>query len=269
MPQDGQGTASLRIAQITDTHLYADPDGRLLGLNTRHCLRQVVALAGRRAPQLVVATGDLTHDASSDAYRAVRECFAPLLAPVYCLPGNHDESAALRVGMNDGVAFFTMSCLRVAGWQMIFLDSSVSGSEGGHLTDSELDRLDGTLTRARDNPALIWLHHQPLSIGSRWLDSMAVDNGEAFFQVIDRHPQVRAVVWGHVHQQFEQRRGDVALFATPSTCIQFLPESEEFAVERIPPGYRWVDLYDDGSFMTGVERLGAIPGEIDTGSRGY
>ncbi|MGD8842423.1 MAG: 3',5'-cyclic-AMP phosphodiesterase [Gammaproteobacteria bacterium] len=269
MSQDEQGTPVLRIAQITDTHLYADPDGRLVGLNTRHCLQQVVELAGRRRPQLVVTTGDLTHDASADAYRAVRECLVQLRAPVYCLPGNHDESAALRASMNDGVAFFAVPYLRMAGWQMIFLDSSVSGSEGGHLTQRELERLDGTLTRAREDPALIWLHHQPLAIGSRWLDRMAVDNGEAFFQVVGRHPQVRVVAWGHVHQRFEQWRDDVALLATPSTCVQFLPESEDFAVERIPPGYRWIDLYDDGRFTTGVERLSTIPGEIDLGSRGY
>jgi Icc protein len=269
MPQDRQGSAALRIAQITDTHLYADPDGRLLGLNTRHCLQQVVQLAGQHRPQLIVATGDLTHDASADAYRSVRECLAPLDAPVYCLPGNHDETSALRACMNDGAMFFSPSCLRVAGWQMVFLDSSVSGSEGGHLGDRELERLDDTLNSARDNPALVWLHHQPVRVGSRWLDSMAVDNSEAFFRVIDRHPQVRAILWGHVHQQFERRRHDVALLATPSTCIQFLPQSEQFAIEHSPPGYRWIDLYDDGRFETGVERLSGIPGDVDLSARCY
>jgi Icc protein len=37
----------------------------------------------------------------------------------------------------------------------------------------------------------------------------------------------------------------------------------------MPPGYRWLQLYKDGSFETGVERLAEIPGEIDLSSSGY
>jgi Icc protein len=77
------------------------------------------------------------------------------------------------------------------------------------------------------------------------------------------------VVWGHVHQAFEQRRNEVLLLATPSTCLQFLPGSERFAVEQIPPGYRWLDLYPDGSLKTGIERLPHMPGTIDLSARGY
>ena len=80
---------------------------------------------------------------------------------------------------------------------------------------------------------------------------------------------MRAVIWGHVHQTFEQQRKGVRLLATPSTCVQFLPDSKEFAVDMVPPGYRWLELYPDGTLKTGVERLQMIPGEIDLGTRGY
>ena len=268
MTAGSNDTPVLRIAQITDTHLYADPDGRLLGLNTRDCLQQVIALAAQRLPALAVATGDLAHDASPRAYRHLQACFGALQAPVYCLPGNHDERTALRAGLNDGPCH-SRSALQQAGWQLAFVDSTVSGSDGGHIADCELRQLDETLGQATGSPAIVWLHHQPVAVGSRWLDTMAVDNGADFFRVIDRHPQVRAVVWGHVHQCFEQRHKHVALLATPSTCIQFLPGSEEFAVDMLPPGYRWIDLYRDGSFSTGVERLAAMPKGIDTSRRGY
>lgn len=268
MAAGSNDTAVLRIAQITDTHLYANPDGTLLGLNTRLCLQQVVQLAARRRPGLAVATGDLSHDGSPQAYRQLQACFGELRAPVYCLPGNHDEAAALRAALAGGPCHTTAS-LHTAGWQLVFVDSTVSGSDGGHIAAAELQQLDRLLAQAAGSPAVVWLHHQPVTIGSRWLDSMAVDNGAAFFQVIDRHRQVRAVVWGHVHQHFEQQRKHVALLASPSTCIQFLPGSESFAIDPVPPGYRWIDLYSDGSLATGVERLDTIPGRIDPGARGY
>jgi len=259
----------VHIAQITDTHLYANSRGQLLGLNTHDCLQQVVDLAlSTQAPDLVVASGDLAHDGSPQAYQHLHRCFSRLGVPVYCLPGNHDEAVALRANSECGRLYSRRYAL-AGGWLLLFLDSTVTGSDGGHLADTELDELDTVLASHPDLPALIWLHHQPVNMGSRWLDTMAVDNPKAFFTIIDRHPQVRAVIWGHVHQTFEQQRNNVRLLSTPSTCIQFLPNSEKFAVDMIPPGYRWLELYPDGTFKTSVERLPMIPGKIDPGARGY
>jgi len=261
-------TAVLRIAQITDTHLYADPAGRLLGLNTRDCLQQVVAIARQRAPQLVVVSGDLAHDGSASAYRQLRRSLGDLQVPVYCLPGNHDDTGTLHECLNDD-GFHTTSAVIINGWQLVFLDSTVNGSDSGHLSRQELQRLETTLTRAADTPTLVWLHHQPVNMGSQWLDTMAIDNSPDFLAVIDRHPQVRGIIWGHVHQCFEQPYKHTRLLAAPSTCIQFKPASDTFAIEHTPPGYRWLDLFGDGEFVTGVEHLAKIPGKIDLGASGY
>ncbi|MFQ5643967.1 MAG: 3',5'-cyclic-AMP phosphodiesterase [Thiogranum sp.] len=259
----------LRIVQITDTHLYADPAGRLLGLDTRHSLERVIDLVlDARQPDLVVTSGDLTHDGSAQAYRHLQDELQRIGAPVYCLPGNHDDTATLNTCMNSG-HFFSVRSTRIDNWQMLFLDSTLPGSEDGHLGQGELDALDTALAAAPDLYTLVWLHHQPVLMGSRWLDSMAVDNPQDFFAVTDRHSRVRAIVWGHVHQQFEQQRKGVQLLATPSTCIQFLPGSKNFMVDLVPPGYRWFELHADGSFQTGVVRLQGIPGEIDPGGNGY
>jgi Icc protein len=40
--------------------------------------------------------------------------------------------------------------------------------------------------------------------------------------------------------------------STPSTCAQFLPSSEFFALDERPPGMRWIELCDDGSIETEV-----------------
>ncbi len=269
MQQERQDSQTIRIAQITDTHLYAAADGRLLGLDTRTCLDRVMELARRRGEfDLLVATGDLAHDGSEAAYRAVRERLGVLGCPVYCLPGNHDEANAIRAHLN-GDGFHCTRSTPAGNWQMLFLDSSVPGQDGGHLNAEELDALEQALQAHPGRPALVWLHHQPLPMGSRWLDTMAVDNGEALFACIDRHPQVRAVVWGHVHQPFDRQRNGVRLLATPSTCLQFLPGSEDFAVEEVPPGYRWLELHPDGRLDTGVERLADMPGQLDLSARGY
>ena len=260
---------SIRVLQITDTHLFADADGKLLGFNTRNGLQAVVSAALETpAPDLVVASGDLTHDGSMQAYQAVRQQLERLDAPVFCLPGNHDEGNALREHMNQG-RLRCISKTLVGNWQLVFLDSTVIDSDGGHLQESELAILENALREHPDKPTLVCLHHQPVPVGSRWLDGMAVDNASELLAVIDQHAQVKAILWGHVHQEFSDCRNGVQLLGTPSTCIQFLPKSEEFAVDPSPPGFRWIDLNADGTINTGVERLENIPENIELQSSGY
>ncbi len=258
------------VVQITDCHLFAEREKKLLGLNTDHCLAQVVdRVKERHPPDLLVLTGDLSHDGSEQAYTRLKNHFEKLATPVFCLPGNHDESRLLRQTMNDNQFHDCHKTVTENNWQLVFLDTTVVGKEGGHLSDETLYQLNETLTNAPAQPTLLFLHHQPVPIGCLWLDAMAVDNGKALLSLLERHHQVRAVIWGHVHQSFEQMHNQTHLLATPSTCIQFLPGSKRFAVDLQAPGYRWLKLFADGRLETGVERLDEIPGEVNTDNRGY
>lgn len=188
--------------------------------------------------------------------------------PVFCLPGNHDESETLRTQVANDLCRYVDQAEH-GDWQFVFLDSTVAGSEGSHMSPERLQRLDDILSGSDRTHALVCLHHQPVPMHSRWLDTMAMDNPDDFFAVLDRHPQVRGVIWGHVHQELDTNRNGVRLLATPSTCIQFKPRSSSFAMDRQPPGYRWLDLYPDGRIVTGVERLAETPGELELTAEGY
>ncbi len=217
---------------------------------------------------LVLATGDLVHVPVPATYQRAFSLLASLGLPVYCLPGNHDERQMLESQI-DGDLCRYVTHLHHGGWYFVFIDSTIPGSEGSHLSEERLQLLDALLSAAPDTHTLVCMHHQPVAMGSRWLDTMALDNPEPFFDVIDRHPQIRGILWGHVHQEFTGARNGVQLISTPSTCIQFMPHSSEFAVDMISPGYRWLLLQPDGRIETGVERLTDIPGTIDQTARGY
>lgn len=261
---------AINILQITDTHLFASHDGCLLGLNTEESLQAVIADARARHGQadMILATGDLTHDGTPAAYRRVFSHLEQFSVPVYCLAGNHDEARILQETISDGLVHYT-SHTHKGSWQFIFLDSSISGSEGGHLVATELRALERHLQSAPESHTLVCLHHQPVATGSRWLDTMAVDNAGEFFAIIDRYPQVRGILWGHVHQEHDSLRGRIRLMSTPSTCVQFLPGSEEFAIDGRAPGYRWLTLLADGRIESGVRRLPEMPGTVDLASAGY
>lgn len=59
------------------------------------------------------------------------------------------------------------------------------------------------------------------------------------------------------------------MLASPSTCIQFLPDNDEFALDKRMPGIRWFELNADGTFETGVKRIAQKDYPIDFTSTGY
>ena len=260
----------IRALQITDTHLFADSSGCLLGLNTEQSLEAVTAKirANHLPADLILATGDLVHDGTPAAYQRIFSHLENFGLPVFCLPGNHDEAVTLQQSLEDGLIQYVEHAHH-GNWHFIFLDSTIADSEKSHLTQETLQMLEKHLQSAPDTHTLICLHHQPVPTGSEWLDTMAVDNAEAFLAIIEKHPQIRGVVWGHVHQQFDGMYKDIKLMSSPSTCIQFLPNSKNFAVDVATPGYRWLDLHPDGRIETSVERIASLTGRVDMASSGY
>lgn len=260
----------MRLIQITDCHLGPLSDPSLLGLNTDQSLTDVLQLVAEEQPgfDAIVCTGDIASDAHEECYGrfvdAVREQFT---APLGWLPGNHD-SAVVMAGLEH--EFVPESRVMILGeWLLILLDSAVPGEVYGHLAESELEFLEHTLASHGSRPTLILLHHQAVPVGSHWIDQYTLRNAAEFFALIDRHPHVKAVSWGHVHQAYQGERNGVQLYATPATCIQFKPGSEAFAVDTAMPGYRWFELADDGSLQTGVSRVRDREYPIDYQSSGY
>ncbi|MDX1456721.1 MAG: 3',5'-cyclic-AMP phosphodiesterase [Marinobacter sp.] len=259
---------ALRVLQLTDPHLMADPAGDLLGVNTRDSFDAVIAQVQQDGvhPDLILATGDLAQDCSEEAYRLFAEKLAVFDCPSLWLSGNHDQAALLEriAGEDSG-----RKCVIKGGWQFILLDSSVPNRVYGELDDAELALLERRLAEHPELPTLVALHHHPVDVGSRWMDQIGLKNRDAFWQVIDRHPQVKIVLWGHIHQELDRTRGDVRLLASPSTCIQFTAGSDDFAVEPLPPGYRWFELASCGEYETGVGRARGYRFDLDVDSTGY
>ena len=235
----------MKFLQITDPHLYGSATGALRGVVTDASLHQVLDEAHASVPDYaaLLVTGDLVQDDPS-GYLRFRSIFGNSQRPVLCIPGNHDEPAIMQRSL-AGAPFQFCGTYSADGWQIVMLDSCDPGHVGGRLADQELERLDRSLAASAAH-AMVCLHHHPVEMGSRWIDTIGLANRDEFWRVIDAHRHVRAVVWGHVHQEYEGNRGNVRLFATPSTGAQFLPLSDRYAVDTRPPAYRPFELHADG-----------------------
>ncbi|SUB83606.1 3',5'-cyclic adenosine monophosphate phosphodiesterase CpdA [Pragia fontium] len=261
----------VRVLQITDTHLFAGMDETLLGVNTLQSYQAVLEAIAEQGHdyQLIVATGDLAQDRSLAAYQRFAAGIAHLPAPCVWLPGNHDFQPAMVDAMAAAEILPSKQVLLGDDWYLILLDSQVLGVPHGELSEYQLNWLDHSLSRYADRHALILLHHHPLASGCTWLDQHSLRNAHMLAEVLDKHPQAKTLLCGHIHQDLDLDWNGRRVLASPSTCVQFKPHCTNFTIDELAPGWRYLDLYSDGSIDTTVCRLNSDAFRPDMNSDGY
>jgi len=265
---DVQG--NLPLLQITDTHLFSDRNKDLLGIKTVQSFEAVIEHAAKYASECraVLSTGDLSQDHSAQSYIDFTDNIKKLALPCYCIPGNHDLQSIMMPNLiEQGISQVTH--IMSDFWQIIMLDSQVEGLVHGELVDSELEFLQQTLADNPDKHTLVCLHHHVLPVGSNWLDQHMLKNSERFLETIRPFNNVCAVLSGHVHQMVDVYHNGVRFMTTPSTCVQFKPNSYDFAVDNKAPGYRYLSLNQEGDISTHVERIESDKFIIDSDASGY
>ncbi|MGL5392936.1 MAG: 3',5'-cyclic-AMP phosphodiesterase, partial [Shewanella sp.] len=246
----------------------------LLGVNTGRSLAAVLDTirAVDYPAHLLLASGDLSQDYSPESYREFVAAVAPLGFPCHYLPGNHDDPWIMHLHM-QGAHICAQQRILAGQWQILMLDSTVRGKPGGTMAPSQFDLIDQAITARPDCHTLLVMHHNPVLMNCAWLDQHCMDNGSEFLRRVAEYPQVKGLVWGHVHQSvdtvYEGPHGPLQLMATPSTCIQFKPLSPYFALDSLQPGYRLLELKADGSINTNVYRVPGNHFSPDNNSSGY
>lgn len=245
---------TIRILQITDTHILPNEGDLLKNVDTFKTFERVFEhIQKGQAFNCILHTGDVTHDDIA-SYKRLAKKLKHYQKPIFACAGNHDDLMELREAMRPNV-----QCVHSTNigehWQILFLDSSVKDSDHGHIKDSDLIWLNNWLKSTPNKHTLIATHHHPIPVGSGWMDEIKIDNGEELMNTLAQYEQVKGVVFGHVHQEFDAMFKHIRILATPSTCIQFAPNQKEFGIDDKPAGYRAIDLHDDGTFDTQVIRL--------------
>jgi len=242
----------MRLIQLTDCHLLADPQQLSRGFNTHDCLSQVAEHLKNTAADAFIFTGDLSQDGSAVSYQYLHALLDFTDKPVYALPGNHDDAIVMR----EQLSAQCVHSAELGNWQVLLLDSQVTGEAFGEINQADLNWLSLWLKTSTGKPTLIAIHHQPLAVGSQWTDDIMLQNGDQLLNILKGYADVKGLIFGHVHQEFDQQFGHIRIMGCPSTCFQFKAKVDEFAVDKtLQAGYRWLDLNDDGSLESGITRL--------------
>lgn len=247
-----------RIIQITDPHLFKDTNGELLGINTQASFSQVLSEIQQQQYDydLVLATGDLVQDNSDEGYLRFRQEVKALNNKmVFWIPGNHDFQPKMFEILKEDSVSAKKHILLGDKWQILLLDSQVQGVPHGQLEEEELAWLKLKLQEHPERYSLVVLHHHLLSTGSAWLDQHNLRNANELAEVLAPFKNVKALLYGHIHQQVDSEWLGYQVMATPSTCIQFKADSNTFALDVVQPGWREIDLHADGHIETRVKRI--------------
>lgn len=286
--------ACISILQLSDLHILAEPQDKMLGINTEHyfqaCLEQAVRLRSRQPVRpssrqvvrqssrqafdeqqhfdLILLTGDLAQDPCPASYRRILGSLEAYETPCVCLPGNHDDYELMQQVFNTD----RINCRKqvlLDNWQVISLNSQIPGKPGGRLSNEELGFLENCLTGKPEHHALVAVHHHCLETNSPWMDTMIIENRQALLAIAGKYPQVKVITTGHIHQVMDIKTASFRVFGVPSTCFQFVPGSTEFGVNDTAPGYRLIELYADGRVESEVVRLPEPLAELQINTHGY
>lgn len=252
------------ILQLSDLHLprqevtaldWCQHRGQINAINN---LRTVIDRVQRHHPQVdaVIVTGDIAQEPCQDTYRRFLELLRPLGIPVACTPGNHDDRAVFYAAI-EASDFCSAGPLVLDEWAILAVDSVVDGANHGKISCAALSRLQAELDDHKHLPTMVITHHHPIPCGSPWMDDIGLAEAQQLLDTLANHPQVKALCYGHIHQEKQDRIGSIDFFAGPSTCLQFEPESWQQSFSDYRPAYRLYRLNSSGVIDSSVHRIEA------------
>ena len=208
--------------QLSDPHIgadWADGDPVAAFAAAVDCVR-----AMRPQPDAVLVSGDLADHGGDLEYEQVREVLAPLRAPIFALPGNHDDRETLRrhFGLPGTGAEPVRYSVDLGPLRLVVLDSTLPGEDPGVLDGEQLAWLGSVLDASPEQPTLIAMHHPPLRTGILAWDAigLADRSRRSLGEVLDGHRQVRGIVAGHLHRTMVGELAGTSVLTVPSTYVQ-------------------------------------------------
>lgn len=246
-------SARFILAQISDTHLRAEAPEATANL------RRALDAARGYGADAIVLTGDLINDENRpEEYDLLVEALRDPPAPLFLLPGNHDQPELIRARFPEhaylpphGPYSFAIDDFPV---RLVGIDQHAPGSVAGVFTEAHARWLDQTLRRAPDKPTLVALHHPPFPTHDRLFDTIGLIGAELFAQVIARHRQVQRIVCGHHHRVAVGQVAHAPVVIAPSTSWAYglaLQEGQQIAPRtQEAPGWMLHAWSAEGGFAS-------------------
>lgn len=280
----------ITLIQLSDCHLLKDKDkAAYAGIAPYHSLARVLsdvqkyvgnsadiknqklhdaaggieqeAKQNKHQKIIVLVTGDISGDNSAESYQLfaslMHQCIERANIEWFVLAGNHDNNPYFEKYVGNR-HLKSSKPISLSNWQIHGLDTRATDDKytaAGEVKENELKAIKQSLEKSAQIHHLIALHHHILPSNS-WMDKHFLSNAQRVVTLTEEHPQIKALIHGHVHSPLRQKIGanNTPSYGSPSTCWQWEMQSE-FGVSNEASGYQVVNLMDDGSVDVVVNRV--------------
>jgi 3',5'-cyclic AMP phosphodiesterase CpdA len=195
---------STRILHVSDLHFGARDDPVLE--------RALTALVERVRPQLVIASGDLTHRGRAEQHDRAAAFLRRLELPVVAVPGNHDIPYTFPARFTRPWREFerrwqttepvhTCEDVHVVGVNSV----RPWRHQSGGVADAQLDRVAARLREAPPGALrVVVLHHQLIGAPWRTRKKPVAKRNHVLARLVDSGAEL--ILGGHIHQSTVSER---------------------------------------------------------------
>ncbi len=245
---------NLKFIQITDTHLLDDINGVFRGINTKNSLQSVLSECIETYPEIdfILITGDISQTGNVASYSIFRSIIQDIRVPIYCVPGNHDSPQLLQEIVSHSPTH-SINTIDFGETTLVLINTCVDNKHHGLIGEQNLTQLKKILNSKNKQSFIIAIHHPPIKVNSKWLDKLSLFNQDEFINLLKHYEAYIVVLFGHIHQEINQKLSNIHLLSTPSTCHQFKTNSDVMqCLLEPPPAYRFVELKNSGVSTTKI-----------------
>ena len=247
----------MRIIHMSDLHLTKD-GGPIWETNTmEHFNQSIDIIRGLQKIDAILVTGDVSDDGSEWTYQYADRLFSTLGIPTLCCPGNHDSLKMMLEEYKPSFCKFLPPSSIIDGWKIVMLNSVIPADENpdqnkarGFLSDESLNYVIQELEEGL--PTIIALHHPPLEPGG-WLNRRLLENRDEFNQTINRYPNARLVIYGHIHYFSDVQKGHIRYSSSTSVGFAFDKDLPKFQIADGLEGFSLIEINNDIIDITNVK----------------
>lgn len=237
---------SIKFVQVTDAHFGANKPYREQVMSSL-----VQDINKQKGISFVVFTGDNIDEPRAEDLIAFMKYLRKLKVPYYIVLGNHDvfKSGNLsKERYNEIVRANNIFWLRrkwnyafhKKGYTFLVVDGAkevIPGPVGYYRADT-LAWIDRQLTKNKRHPVVIFQHFPILNspeFGSARMKTHGTYQPEKYYEVLNKHDNVLAVVSGHFHVNAETMKDGIYHINTPTLLAN-------------PPSYKIIDIVSKKGF---------------------
>jgi 3',5'-cyclic AMP phosphodiesterase CpdA len=234
-----------RILHVSDLHIGTREDTSVE--------RALTTLVERIEPELVIASGDLTHRGRHDQHVRAADLLRSFGSPVVAVPGNHDIPYTFPARFTrpfaefDGIWGTTDPVYPSESWHVVGMNSVRPWRhQSGGVRTAQLERAAAELQKAAPGALrVVVLHHQMLGSPWRSRKKPVARRNHVLRSLVEAGAEL--ILAGHIHQaalsarhEFEVVSGDVR-----STVVSIAPGLGQPRPNRLGEA-RGLHVYESG-----------------------